>query len=183
MNAHYQQEWRVNVWAGILGDKILGPHFLPSRLTAENYLSFLRNDLIELLEEIPLETRQRTWFQHDGAPPHFGRLVRAHLQDTYQHTWIGRGGPVSWPPRSPDLTPLDFYLWGHVKTLVYATECPDANTLRSRIVSAFEEIKEMHVMPDVHRSVARRIAICIQMGGGHVQHLLQMFSKDQLECG
>ena len=33
--------------------------------------------------------------------------------------WIGRGGPTSWPPRSPDVTPLDFFLWGYVKTKVF----------------------------------------------------------------
>ncbi|PNF27274.1 hypothetical protein B7P43_G05160, partial [Cryptotermes secundus] len=31
---------------------------------------------------------------------------------------IGRGGPVTWSPRSPDLTPLDYFLWGYVKNSV-----------------------------------------------------------------
>ena len=33
--------------------------------------------------------------------------------------WIGRGGTINWPPRSPDLTPLDFCLWGLMKSEVY----------------------------------------------------------------
>jgi hypothetical protein len=33
--------------------------------------------------------------------------------------WIGRGGMISWPPRSPDLTPLDFSVWGNVKDQVF----------------------------------------------------------------
>ncbi|GFX48299.1 hypothetical protein TNCV_4612991 [Trichonephila clavipes] len=33
---------------------------------------------------------------------------------------ISRFGPVNWPPRSCDLTPLDYFLWGYVKSLVYA---------------------------------------------------------------
>ncbi|CAD0200597.1 unnamed protein product [Chrysodeixis includens] len=36
--------------------------------------------------------------------------------------WIGRFGPVRWPPRSPDLTPMDFFLWGFVKGEVHATD-------------------------------------------------------------
>ncbi|GBL73687.1 hypothetical protein AVEN_230681-1 [Araneus ventricosus] len=40
----------------------------------------------------------------------------------YPGRWIGRGGPVLWPPRSPDLTSLDFFLWGHLKELVYRDE-------------------------------------------------------------
>jgi len=33
--------------------------------------------------------------------------------------WIGRGGPTAWPPTSPDLTPLDLFLWGCVKESTY----------------------------------------------------------------
>ena len=33
----------------------------------------------------------------------------------FDEKWIGRGGPVAWPPRSPDLTPPDYFLWGFVK--------------------------------------------------------------------
>ena len=41
------------------------------------------------------------WFQHDGAPPHFGRNAREFLRQ-FPQRWIGRGGPISWLPRSPD---------------------------------------------------------------------------------
>uniref|UniRef100_A0AAX7UMF9 Uncharacterized protein n=1 Tax=Astatotilapia calliptera TaxID=8154 RepID=A0AAX7UMF9_ASTCA len=50
------------------------------------------------------------FFQQDGAPPHYGCQVRAFLDEQFPGKWIGRRGPVEWPPRSPDLTPLDFYL-------------------------------------------------------------------------
>ncbi|KAJ4442536.1 hypothetical protein ANN_04123 [Periplaneta americana] len=55
---------------------------------------------------------------HDGASPHFDRRVRNRLNATFPDRWIGRGGPVPWPPRSPDLSPLDFFLWGDVKRFV-----------------------------------------------------------------
>jgi hypothetical protein len=48
------------------------------------------------------------WFMHDGAPPHFLGIVREHLNLTFAEQWIGRGGPVNRPARSPDLNPLDF---------------------------------------------------------------------------
>jgi hypothetical protein len=44
--------------------------------------------------------------------------VRDVPSKTYHDCRIGRGGPTAWPPRSPDLNSLDFYLWGHLKTLV-----------------------------------------------------------------
>jgi hypothetical protein len=39
--------------------------------------------------------------------------------------WIGRGGSITWPPRSPDLTPLDFFLWGYAKNIVYQVKIND----------------------------------------------------------
>ena len=62
------------------------------------------------------------YFQHDGAPPHYTIRVREFLNEIFPNRWLGRGGPVVWPPRSPDLTPLDYYLWGHMKTLFAAAE-------------------------------------------------------------
>jgi len=35
------------------------------------------------------------------------------------HRWTGRGGPVPWPPRLPNLNPLDFFFWGYSKNIVY----------------------------------------------------------------
>ena len=40
------------------------------------------------------------------------------LNVTYPNRWTGRGGPVLW---SPDLTPLDYFLWGSMKSMVYGT--------------------------------------------------------------
>nr|CAI5850687.1 unnamed protein product [Callosobruchus analis] len=47
----------------------------------------------------------------DGAPPHYHRDVRAYLDQNLSGQWIGRRRPNEFPPRSPDLTPLDFFLW------------------------------------------------------------------------
>ncbi|GBN42774.1 hypothetical protein AVEN_174235-1 [Araneus ventricosus] len=71
--------------------------------------------------------RQTIWFQHAAA--HFSRNVRNHLDVRFGQQWIGRGGPVRWPAQSPDLSCLDFFLWGHMKTLVYDT--PVDNATRS----------------------------------------------------
>jgi hypothetical protein len=55
--------------------------------------------------------------------------------------WLGRGGPVAWPQRSPDLTPLDYYLWGHMKMLVYETKVDTPEALRDRIFTAAEHVR------------------------------------------
>jgi hypothetical protein len=84
---------------------------MKNRMTGQNYLEFLQNELPEQLEVVPMATRIAMYFEHDGAPPHYTRLMMQHFSDTFHKLWIGRGSTINWPPRSPDLTPLDFRLW------------------------------------------------------------------------
>ncbi|GFV11948.1 uncharacterized protein TNCV_3181791 [Trichonephila clavipes] len=63
---------------------------------------------------------QELWFQQDGATYHTARATIDLLKDTLGDRLISRFGPVNWPPRSCDLTPLDSFRWGYVKSLVYA---------------------------------------------------------------
>jgi hypothetical protein len=57
-------------------------------------------------------------FQQDGAPPHFHGEVAFYLNRTVV-AWIGRGGTITWLSRLPDLTSLDFSVWGKVKDNVF----------------------------------------------------------------
>ncbi|GFU84823.1 putative transposable element [Trichonephila clavipes] len=63
---------------------------------------------------------QELWFQQDGATFHTARATIDLLKDTFGDRLISRFGPVNWIPRSCDITPLDYFLWGYVKSLVYA---------------------------------------------------------------
>ena len=76
----------------------------------------------------------------DGAPPHFSCFVTDVLNERYPDAWIGRGGPISWPPRSPDLSPLDFFLWRYIKNIVYAEKVRNIHHLQERITSAIETV-------------------------------------------
>jgi len=98
----------VNVWCGVLGNKLIGPFVFENHLTGNAYQVFLRNELPGLLEYIPVMIGSQMYFQHDGAPPHYTRHVRDYLNESFLNRWLGRGGTVSWPPKSPDLTPHDY---------------------------------------------------------------------------
>lgn len=88
--------------------------------------------------------------------------------------WIGRYGPVRWPARSPDLTPLDFFLWGHIKNEVYSTEVDTVDDLRNRIIISFNKLKDMAATGDllsrVRNNIIRRCNWCIQEHGGYVEN-------------
>jgi hypothetical protein len=115
---------------------LVDPHVLPYRLTDSHYLYFLLNDHAKLLEDVLLAVRARMWYMHDGAPAHFYPAVRDVLSNTCHHRWISRGGTPAWPPRSPHLNPLDFYLWGHLKPLVYAAPADTEEAFHHRIMDA-----------------------------------------------
>ncbi|XP_044265289.1 uncharacterized protein LOC123011749 [Tribolium madens] len=106
---HFQDRFSLNVWADIIDDHLIGSHVLPQRLTGAAYLDFLENVLDDLLEDVPLAIRRNMWYMQDGAPPHYARVVTNWLNNHFLEKWIGRQGPVAWPPRSPDLNPCDFF--------------------------------------------------------------------------
>ena len=82
------------------------------------------------------------YFKQDGAPPHYGIEVRQYLNQLLPNAWIGRRGLVEWPPRSPDLPPLDFYLWGHLKVMVYQESMRDLNHMKDCIINLFAQISK-----------------------------------------
>lgn len=168
----HQVRFSINVWVGILNDTLLGPYILPNRLSAQSYIVFLRDVLPDLLQDVPLQQRLDLWFQHDGAPAHFANDVREHLNLVFREKWIGRGGPIPWPPRSPDLTPVDFSIWGQMKQLVYSTPVVDEMDLVARIVEAGAQIQEKNTFQDIRRSSMRRFRLCNEEGGRHFEHLL-----------
>lgn len=169
----FQHRFSLNVWAGIIGKHVLGPIFLP-RLTGETYLLFLRETLPALLEDIPLINLHEVFYQHDGAPAHFSWSVRQHLDSEFGDRWIGRGGPVQWPPRSADLTPLDFYLWGRIKSLVYSNEATSVDDLKQKILVAFQTVKDdTEVLRKLKLQLRKRASKCILQGGGHFESVLK----------
>lgn len=89
---NFQVKYKVNVWIGMLGGRLIGPHFFENNLNSEIYLNFLRNDLPNYLEEIPLQVRRSIWFHQDGAPPHNARIVSNYLNTIFGNQWIGNTG-------------------------------------------------------------------------------------------
>lgn len=172
---HFQHEFKINVWAGIIGNFIIGPVRLPQRLTGEAYLIFLQHTLPDLLDDIPLDIRRNMWFMHDGAPPHFSMNVRHYLNHHFPNRWIGRGNdaPVQWAPRSPDLNPLDYFFWGHQKSIVYNTPVNNEEELWQRIQEATNNLRgDVEVLQRVQFHFLRRIDLCIHENGRHFEHLL-----------
>ncbi|GFU37391.1 uncharacterized protein TNCV_4273641 [Trichonephila clavipes] len=108
----------------------------------------------------------------DGATSHTANPVKAFLIQTFgEDRIVSRRCRYPWPPRSPDLTPADFWLWGYLKSRVYLS-CPSS---LSELKDAIRrEVSSIH--PDMlHSAVAgfvTRLECLLTCGGGHVEHIL-----------
>jgi transposase len=160
---------KTNVWCGMYNGRLLGPYFFRENLNGIRYLNFLQNNVQEFLEELPLDLRVRAWYQHDGCPAHCARIVSEWLNQNLNNQWIGRFSNNKWPPRSPDMTPLDFFLWGYLKQKVYKNR-PFANLdeLEQEIVRCAREIPE-NVLRATVDEFTRRTIVCIERDGRHTE--------------
>jgi len=160
---------QVIVWGGIWSNGVVGPFFFEGNVTSEKYFRMLNDSIIPQLEAHS-DFRTMIW-QQDGAPPHYGQIVRDYLDDTFVQ-WIGRRGTVEWPPRSPDLTPCDFSLWGIMKDRVYAQNPRDLDHLKSLIEEQFRCLNDdIELCQSICRSVADRCQMCMDAQGKQFEHL------------
>jgi len=90
------------------------------------------------------------------------------LDATFPNRWIGRDCPTLWPPRSPDITPLDFILWGYVKDKVFSTPVPDITNLKARITDAFAAMTE-DMLENTWREIDYRLDVLRATKGAHVE--------------
>ena len=85
----------------------------------------------------------------------WSRTVKKWLDQELPSRWIGRGSngdlSIKWPPRSPDLTPCDFFLWG-------------LNELKNRFFQAFSEVT-MEKLHNTMASFRTRLNLVIQNDG------------------
>lgn len=174
-NPHITLEQQLNqpgisVWAAISCHGVLGPIFFDTNLTHNLYLTMLRDTVLPQLRR--QYENDLFFFQQDGAPPHYALAVRRFLDEELPNRWIGRRGPVDWPPRSPDLTPMDFFFWGVVKDKVFARKPLTMDDMVLYIQQACQEINDNKELCNrVCLSVRSRLQECVNNEGLQFEHL------------
>lgn len=159
----------VCVWAGISSSSVVGPYFFEGTVTAASYTEMLTNYAIPFLQQQP--GYDSLLWQQDGAPAHFSTAVRQHLDHFFPGRWIGRSGPIPWPARSPDLTPMDFSVWGIVKEKVFSRRPGSVEELKHFITDAFHTLTPA-LCQKICNSVSVRLQACASVEGRQFQHLL-----------
>lgn len=163
-----QYPQKLNVWAGMLGDSIIGPLYIDGNLNGQKYLDLLGTQIIPAVHAIPGIDINNVWFQQDGCPAHNTAAVQEFLDANFPNRIIGSRGTILWPPRSPDLSPNDFFLWGFIKSTIYQHKHGRANNLdelRAKINDAMVNISPQMLF-NVRESFYDRLGYCLAKEGG-----------------
>ncbi|XP_025422960.1 uncharacterized protein LOC112692505 [Sipha flava] len=113
------------------------------------------------------------FFQHNGALAHNAITVRRYLNQIFSNRWIGTNGVVPWPARSPDLTPLDFFLWEYLKTVVYADSPVNLQDLKNKIQVACDILSENQIKTAISTEFLRRLESCLEHNGKNFEQFIR----------
>jgi hypothetical protein len=111
------------------------------------------------------------FFQQDGATSHTSLQTRQLLQQTFPNHVISRFGDTEWPPRSPDFTASDFFLWGYLKSKVYASKPNNLGDLKTAIRNEIQLISN-ETLAKVMAEVLVRSQECIRFNGGYLKSVI-----------
>ena len=111
---------RVTVWCALMQGRITGPFSNGEEkavtVNGERYHSMLADFFIPQFEDMD---QADLHFQQDGATCHTARENVSLRRDHFPGRLFSQFGDIESPARSPDISPLDFILWGHSKERVY----------------------------------------------------------------
>jgi hypothetical protein len=125
------------------------------------------------LNWIPITT---ITLQLDGVPPNFHTNLRVFFNRVLPQRWIGRvangdNNLLPWPPRSPGLTPCNFFPSGFLKDTVYVPPLPTPyQELRDRITNALQAITA-DMLHRVWDEFDYRVEVCRVTQGAHTEGL------------
>ncbi|GFX03497.1 DUF4817 domain-containing protein [Trichonephila clavipes] len=135
---------KLTVWCALWAGGIIDPYFFKNdeghsvTVNGDRYRAMITDFF---LPELNNHDVQKLWFQQDGTTCHTACATIDLLKDTFGDRLISRFGPVNWPPRSCDLTPLDYFLWVYVKSLVYADKPQTLDHLEDNIRRVIADIR------------------------------------------
>ena len=138
-------------------------------MNGDRYGDMLREYFIPLVDSLDLV---EPFFQQDGATCHTTRPNMEVLRNRFPGKLISRFGDIEWPARSPDLPPLDFFLWGYLKGKVYRNKPQSVDELKNAIRTEISLIGQ-DVLQKVMENMLKRAESCV--ASGHMKDMV--FSK------
>lgn len=157
------QDKKLLVWCAISANRLFGPYVFSGTVTKESYLDMLQNFFWPELTKV--RGYKNYFFQQDGASPHRADIVQTWLQTKFGTQFVNK---EFWPPRSPDLTPCDSFLWGYLKSRVYNPLPQNLDELYANIEKEVKNIPK-DMLKRVFEKVQNDCRKCISAEGGHFE--------------
>ena len=153
---------------------VIGPFFFENEngasvtINGERYRAMIRDFVMPIIEENDMEGY---WFQQDGATCHTSRATIDFLKPLFPGRLISKNGDFPWPPRSPDLTPPDFYLWGYLKSKVYINKPRTLTQLKNNIRREIAAIPA-EILAKTMENAEKRTHLAIKARGKHLKDII-----------
>lgn len=159
---------KVGIFVAVSRRRIIGPIFFDYTINGERY----RNNILQVFfGQLRDDELQRGYFQQDGARAHTARETIAFIRQFFGDRVISLGCRPEFPPRSPDLTPLDYFLFPHLKNTIFKTPIPNVEELRDRITEVCANITPQ-MLENTFENMKLRVQLCLRENGGHFQQFL-----------
>ena len=166
---------KVSAWCAFSKHGVIGPYWFEEdgqtvTVNTERYLRIALKPFWNSLGRRQGIQRDLQWFQQDGAPPHTALESRMWLEDKFGDHIVSYKTPNVWSPHSPDLSPLNHFLWGYCKNNVYHNKPATLEQLKTNITRHIRAITPATCAAVVD-NFKRRIQVCLDQNGGHIEHL------------
>lgn len=168
---------RTMVWLGYCQSiGLIGPFFIQGKLNGNAYRHLLQTSVIPRILELCIEKDidiATLTFQQDGATPHTANDTLRYLRGVgFKEIWGDRDN--TWPSHSPDLSPMDFWLWGDLKDRIFSCNKFDtiAQLQDSIIANCASITDDNNLLTIVAHHFHVRVCCCLQVNGEHFEHLL-----------
>ena len=166
---------KVTVWCAVSSHEIIGPYVFENEarititVTSDRYVEMLQSFVAPALTNFP--QLHEAWFQQDCATSHTARQSMAAVRELFGTRVVSRFGDIPWPPRSPDLSVCEFFLWGYLKNRVYTTRPRTLDELKQRIQDEIRGIPA-DMLQRAMGNVNSRLKECIRRGGRYLQDVI-----------
>jgi hypothetical protein len=168
---HFHSD-KLPAWCGIASFVVLGPYFFEGNegaavtVTSDRYVEMLRNFCERELRRRGIDLSS-VWLQQDGATAHTARASMSVLQQIFSQHVISRGGDVSWPAHSRDLSACDYFLRGYLKRKALNSKPRATEELKQRTKEEIAAIPEQ-MTPRVMENRRGRLEKSLSSGGRHL---------------
>jgi hypothetical protein len=154
---------KVLIWCAISCDEVYGPYFFEGSVNQHKYLHMLKHFFWK--GHCRARNHQKYYFLQDGATPHTARIVQKYLGQKFGPRFFTKD---KWPPRSCDLNPCDFFLWGYLQDRVYKPMPQSLDELKANITREFKKIPK-EILKSVFENFLKRMDLVKEKNGGHIE--------------